>query len=92
MRWGYKHGRELARRMSPYRGEYADAHPAFPAGSQAACSERARPAAIQAADIEYSEDDDRAIDEYTRRIVGTAWHNVRTCPALVLYSGRSAQC
>ncbi|KAI0727751.1 hypothetical protein C8Q72DRAFT_781042, partial [Fomitopsis betulina] len=72
MRWGYKHGRELARRMSPYRGEYADAHPAFPAGSQAACSERARPAAIQAADIEYSEDDDRAIDEYTRRIVGTA--------------------
>lgn len=79
MRWGYKHGRELARRMASYRGEYADGHPAFPAGSQAVCSASAGPTAIQEVDIQYTENDDRAIDEYTRRIVGTAWHNVRTC-------------
>lgn len=79
MRWGYKHGRELARRMSSYRGEYVAAHPAFPAGSRAACSADASPAAIQEADIQYTAEDDRAIDEYTRRIVATAWHNVRPC-------------
>ncbi|EPS98838.1 hypothetical protein FOMPIDRAFT_156775 [Fomitopsis schrenkii] len=79
MRWGYKHGRELARRMASYRGEYADGHPAFPAGSQAVCSASAGPTAIQEVDIQYTENDDRAIDEYTRRIVGTAWHNLGTC-------------
>ena len=63
--------------MSSYRGEYVSAHPAFSAGSHAACSASARPAGIQEADIQYTEDDDRAIDEYTRRIVATAWHHVR---------------
>ena len=78
MRWGYKHGRELARRMPSYRGEYAPAHPVFPEGSRAACSGSASPAAIEEADIQYTEEDDQAIDEYTRRVVATAWHNVRS--------------
>ncbi|KZT68093.1 GMC oxidoreductase [Daedalea quercina L-15889] len=79
LRWGYKHGREIARRMSSYRGEYVPAHPAFSAGSPAACSSDAQPTAIQLANIQYTEEDDNAIDDYTRKIVATAWHNLGTC-------------
>ncbi|KAH9921114.1 alcohol oxidase [Fomitopsis serialis] len=79
MRWGYKFGREIARRMPSYRGEYVPAHPAFSEGSQAACSGDAKPASIAQANIQYTKEDDGAIDDYTRNVVATAWHNLGTC-------------
>jgi len=79
MRWGYKFGREIARRMSSYRGEYIPAHPAFPEGSQAACNGGAKPASIAQANIQYTKGDDTAIDDYTRNVMATAWHNLGTC-------------
>lgn len=62
--------------MACYRGECLEQHPVFPEGSQAACKENARPADIHAPEIQYTKDDDEAIDEFTRRIVGTSWHSV----------------
>ncbi len=67
LRWAYKHSREFARRMSAYRGYTAAAHPLFPKGSEAATEfEVQGPVAISAPDIDYTEEDDAAIDDYHR--------------------------
>lgn len=66
LRWGYKRGREFARRMNIYRGEFVLGHPIFPKGSQATTNDFARPVEISAPDIYYSAEDDKAIDEYHR--------------------------
>lgn len=63
--------------MACYRGECYQKHPVFPTGSQATCKENAKPADMHAPDIQYTEEDDRAIDEFTRKVVGTSWHSVR---------------
>ena len=56
--------------MASYRGEFAVNNPAFPAGSAAAIPTHAgddlRPVAMDAPDIVYTSEDDRAIDEYLR--------------------------
>src|SRR5882762_3176816 len=62
--WAYKMGRERARRMDVYRGEFASMHPKFPSGSKAAITEGAHPVAMNAPDIQYSAADDVAIEEY----------------------------
>ncbi|KAL1726098.1 alcohol oxidase-like protein [Schizophyllum commune] len=78
--WGYKHSRELARRMPVYRGELAMAHPIF---CDHFTSPRAGPAAghvpIDAPKIVYNAEDDRAIEEWARRNVRTTWHSLGTC-------------
>lgn len=81
LRWAYKRSRELARRMPCYRGEHAPSHPAFPAGSAAACGARAGPVGLEDPGIVYSEADDEVVDEYLRRGVAsaTAAHNLGTC-------------
>ncbi|KAH9837702.1 alcohol oxidase-like protein [Rhodofomes roseus] len=79
LRWAYKYGREIARRMSHYRGEYLPGHPVFPEGSQAACSGDAKPTAISASKIVYNQEDDKAIDDYLRKVVATTWHSLGTC-------------
>jgi alcohol oxidase len=66
MRWAYKHCRELARRMRSYRGEYVVGHPNFPEGSEAICRESAQPVDASAAKINYTSEDDKAIDDYIR--------------------------
>ncbi|KAH8826569.1 GMC oxidoreductase-domain-containing protein [Flagelloscypha sp. PMI_526] len=80
--WGYKKSRELARRMAAYRG--AVMKPSFSSGSQAdftgSPGEEA-PVDIQAKDIEYSEEDEKAVEEYVRNKVTTTWHALGTCPA-----------
>ncbi len=63
LRWAYKRGREIARRMPNYRGEYAPWHPQFPAGSAATCHLEARPVALDAPDIVYTAEDDKAIEQ-----------------------------
>ena len=67
-RWMYKHLREIARRMPFYRGEILDWHPAFPAGSDAACKPENEPVGIDAAKLVYTTEDDAAIDDYHRRM------------------------
>lgn len=67
LRWMYKKSREFARRMNVYRGEYAIDHPAFPDGSQAAIKVT-EPVGIQTPNIVYSAEDDKAIDDYSRKM------------------------
>ena len=66
--WGYKHSRELARRMPAFRGEFATGHPSFPQGSAAAVIESGTPTANKAPDITYSAEDDQAIEEWVRSV------------------------
>jgi alcohol oxidase len=64
LRWGYKHTRELARRMESYHGEFE--HPDFPKNSEPATSESAQPLAASAPKIHYTPDDDKVIDDFRR--------------------------
>jgi hypothetical protein len=67
LRWAYKHGRELARRMPLYRGEVVADHPKFPEGSETTARTAEGPVPINAPKIKYTEADDRAIDEFIKR-------------------------
>ncbi|KAF9466617.1 GMC oxidoreductase-domain-containing protein [Collybia nuda] len=78
LRWMYKKGREFARRMNVYRGEYSERHPEFPEGSQAAVKVTS-PVDMKAPNIIYSAEDDQAIDTYHRKTVETTWHSIGTC-------------
>ncbi|KAK0202268.1 GMC oxidoreductase-domain-containing protein [Desarmillaria ectypa] len=81
LRWGYKKGRELLRRMGVYRGPLAPAHPQFTAGSPAAAAlTENRPVALDAPKIIYSKEDDEAIATNIRNFVATTWHSLGTCP------------
>ncbi|KAG8629914.1 hypothetical protein KVT40_001533 [Elsinoe batatas] len=78
--WAYKLPREMFRRMSIYRGELAIGHPRFPAGSQAAVVEKADgPVPDDTPPIQYTEEDDKAIEQKIRATVGTTWHSLGTC-------------
>ncbi|TFY61094.1 hypothetical protein EVJ58_g4718 [Rhodofomes roseus] len=79
LRWGYKHGRELARRMPLYCGEYLPDHPQFRDISQASCSAEGQSVAVDAPPLQYTAEDDKAIDDHTRRAVQTSWHSLGTC-------------
>jgi alcohol oxidase len=64
----YKRSREYARRMACYRGEYVPSHPEFTSSSKALCKgENQQPVAADAPDIEYTEEDEKAIETYTRK-------------------------
>lgn len=78
--WAYKISREMFRRMAIYRGELASMHPRFPEGSKAAVQETADgPVPIDTPRIQYSADDDKAIEAAIREVVGTTWHSLGTC-------------
>ncbi|KAF8896176.1 hypothetical protein BD779DRAFT_1608499 [Infundibulicybe gibba] len=83
LRWAYKKGREIARRMPVFRGEFDLGHPSFSSGSGAASKISEGPVEISAPDIAYSKEDDDAIDQYHRQFdysaVETSWHSVGTC-------------
>ncbi|KAJ6519466.1 GMC oxidoreductase-domain-containing protein [Mycena sanguinolenta] len=79
LRWGYKKARELARRLGVYRGEYLPGHPAFADGSAARCHDEAMPVDISAPDIVYTDEDNMAIDAFTRKFVQSTWHSLGTC-------------
>ncbi|KAI0759053.1 alcohol oxidase-like protein [Fomes fomentarius] len=78
-KWGYKLSREFARRMPSYRGEVVGGHPNFPRNSKLLGRAREGPVPISEADFEYTEEDDKAIEEYVRQVVATAWHGLGTC-------------
>jgi len=79
--WAYKVSREMWRRMPIFRGELAANHPRFPAGSKAAVIEKADGPVMtdDAARIEYSADDDNAIEQRVREVLSTTWHALGTC-------------
>ena len=85
--WAYKKQRELYRRTNAYRGELALGHPAFPAGSKAALQDGALvPGGFQSVaerrqlpPLEYSTEDDAAIEDWIRSNLNTTWHSLGTC-------------
>jgi alcohol oxidase len=66
LRWAYKKGREISRRMASYRGEFEPGHPRYPEGSQAACKASTGPVDASSPDLIYSAEDNVAIDTYHR--------------------------
>lgn len=78
--WAYKLQREIMRRMSIFRGELAATHPKFSSESKAAIIEKADgPVPMDAARLEYTSEDDKAIEENARKILSTTWHSLGTC-------------
>jgi alcohol oxidase len=75
--WAYKMSREIARRLPYYRGELELGHPKFAPGSKAALSSGEPTGEIK--DIEYSAEDDAAIEEWIRGNLNTTWHSLGTC-------------
>jgi alcohol oxidase len=83
--WAYKKQREIYRRTDAYSGELAMGHPVFPEGSKAALIDG--PAAKFSSqqdrndlpEIEYSAEDDKAIEKHVRDNVNTTWHSLGTC-------------
>ncbi|KAF4613895.1 hypothetical protein D9613_007490 [Agrocybe pediades] len=79
LRWACKRARELARRMKFFRGELTVGHPQFPEGSAAAVGRHSKPVPLDAPYVQYTEEDDKAIDEYHRQTVETTWHSIGAC-------------
>ncbi|KAI7089398.1 alcohol oxidase [Hortaea werneckii] len=78
--WGYKKIREIMRRTTFYRGELEVTHPQFPVGSRASleCRETCS-ASEEVQDLVYDAEDDKAIEQYLRKNIGTTWHSLGTC-------------
>ena len=65
--WAYKFMREIARRLPHFRGEPAVLHPKFVPGGPASVVEHADgPIPFDAPRIVYSEEDERALEEFAR--------------------------
>lgn len=76
-KWGYKMSREYARRMPSYRGEVVGGHPKFPPNSKMAARVHTGPFPVSEPDFVYTEEDEKAVEDYIRQVVATAWHSVR---------------
>lgn len=80
--WGYKIGRELVRRMPSYRGEIAALHPKFSPTSAARAQEIDVAAGVEPSiptkDLVYTEEDDKAIEQWVRENLATTWHSIGT--------------
>jgi alcohol oxidase len=77
--WIYKKGREIMRRTSMYRGEFAALHPPFPASSEVACATyEAEQDTANLQDLNYSPDDDKILEQFLRENIGTTWHSLGT--------------
>ncbi|KAK6583677.1 hypothetical protein PZA11_003407 [Diplocarpon coronariae] len=75
--WAYKMSREIARRLPYYTGELELGHPKFAPGSDAALTNGSLRGDVK--DIEYSEEDDKAIEDWIRGNLNTTWHSLGTC-------------
>ncbi|KAI2616869.1 GMC oxidoreductase [Hypoxylon sp. NC1633] len=78
--WGYKLGREIMRRAPMCCGEVLSHQPLFPAGSKAAALEEWSRSAEdgEVRNLEYTPEDDAAIEKYIRENLQTAWHSLGT--------------
>lgn len=75
MVWAYKITREISRRLPYYKGEVEFGHPKFKEDSKA----RLGLDVNHDQDIEYSKEDDAAIEEWIRENLNTTWHSLGTC-------------
>jgi choline dehydrogenase-like flavoprotein len=89
--WAYKLTREIARNLPYYRGELGLGHPKFPEGSQAALladlslsgpnphlnTASSAPGALPK--LQYTTEDDAAIEDWIRTNLNTTWHSCGTC-------------
>ena len=75
--WAYKMSREIARRLPYYKGELELGHPKFAEGSKATLVDGSIEGEIQ--NIEYSKEDDAAIEDWIRGNLSTTWHSLGTC-------------
>ncbi|KAG8703809.1 hypothetical protein FRC08_002624 [Ceratobasidium sp. 394] len=67
--------------MPHYRGEYVPMHPKFPEGSEAACAKYdSPPDAPSIKNIEYTAEDNAAIEAFIRQSGETCWHSCATVP------------
>lgn len=65
--------------MGIYRGELPSGHPRFPEGSKAAVQPVADgPVPADAPRVEYTAEDNDAIEQAIRETVGTTWHSLGT--------------
>ena len=71
--------REVCRRLPFFRGEHRGSHPVFPSGSAAGIRDDAKPVTDRQR-IQYTKEDDRAIETFIRSSVATAYHTMSTCP------------
>ena len=62
--------------MPSYRGEVVDGHPVFPPDSKLHPRAHDGPVPVSEPDLVYSEEDEKAIEDYVREVVRTAWHSV----------------
>lgn len=79
--WGYKFGRELVRRMPSYRGEIPALHPKFSSTSAARAQEidaKDGSVSIPTEDLVYTDEDDKAIEQWVRENLATTWHSIGT--------------
>lgn len=79
LRWGYKRGMELMRRHPRFRGFLAPVHPQFSGKSASEALSASSPTPLDAPRIEFTAEDDKAIDANIRQWVGTTWHSLGTC-------------
>ncbi|KAI0091334.1 alcohol oxidase-like protein [Irpex rosettiformis] len=79
LKYMYKRSREFARRMPCYRGEYPPGHPEFSKSSLVFPKADNQPVPIDAPDLVYSEEDEQAVDTFTRKAVATLGHSLGTC-------------
>lgn len=82
--WSYKMSREIARRLPYYRGELELGHPKFKEGSKATLFDPTSGGNLngnagEIKDIEYSAEDDAAIESWIRGNLNTTWHSLGTC-------------
>lgn len=78
--WGYKFLHEIARRMPHFASEPSDLHPAFAPGRPASIVAHAdEPVEFDMPHIVYSEDDERALEEFSHAKVTTCYHSLGTC-------------
>lgn len=75
--WAYKMSREIARRLPYYTGELELGHPKFAPGSKASLQNGSLGDDVK--DIEYSAEDDAAIEDWIRGNLNTTWHSLGTC-------------
>ncbi|KAF7561105.1 hypothetical protein G7046_g3025 [Stylonectria norvegica] len=75
--WAYKKSREIMRRTGMFRGEVAPGHPQFIENSKASCVDIEEPL-TEVQDLQYSAEDDKAIEQFVRENVNTTWHSIGT--------------
>ncbi|KAJ8701473.1 hypothetical protein PTI98_000245 [Pleurotus ostreatus] len=78
LRWGYKKSREFVRRLPLFRGAFPPVAPAFAEDSSASLKDTTT-VDLDAPNLVYSAEDDKAIDEFHQKFVATTWHSLGTC-------------